>query len=52
MERPLRMELEGAAYHITSRGNEQQRIFIDNPDREKFLNIFWASYSPTFIVLF
>lgn len=39
MGRPLRIEFEGAVYHITSRGNERQKIFVDNKDREKFLNI-------------
>ena len=52
MGKPLEIEFEGADCHIAFRGNEQQRIFIDNTDREKLLNIFWAPYSPTFIVLF
>lgn len=36
MGRPLRIEFEGACYHITSRGNEQKEIFKSRRDREKF----------------
>ncbi|MFH0771753.1 MAG: transposase [Candidatus Omnitrophota bacterium] len=36
MARPLRIEFEGALYHITTRGNEQKDIFLDVEDREKF----------------
>lgn len=34
--RPLRVEYEGAVYHITSRGNEQRKIFFSRKDYEKF----------------
>lgn len=37
MARPLRIEFAGALYHITSRGNAQSQIFIDDADREYFL---------------
>ena len=37
MTRPLRIEYPGAVYHITSRGNAYQDIFLDDTDREKFL---------------
>jgi REP element-mobilizing transposase RayT len=37
MARPLRLEYEGAVYHITSRGNARQDIFLVDPDRELFL---------------
>ena len=37
MGRPLRIEYPGALYHITSRGNERRDIFLDEKDREKFL---------------
>lgn len=37
MARPLRIEFPGAVYHITSRGNARQRIFLDNKDFETFL---------------
>jgi REP element-mobilizing transposase RayT len=39
MGRPLRIEYPGALYHVTSRGNERKDIFIDDPDRKKFLDI-------------
>ena len=38
MARPLRIEYEGAVYHVTSRGNERKRIFRDDNDQELFLN--------------
>jgi len=37
MARPLRIEFEGALYHVTSRGNTRQEIFLDKEDRERFL---------------
>ena len=38
MSRQLRIEFQGAVYHITSRGNARQRIYRDDPDRELFLS--------------
>jgi len=38
MARPLRIEYDGALYHLTSRGNERKPIFKDNLDRELFLS--------------
>ncbi|NOY87318.1 MAG: addiction module toxin RelE [Deltaproteobacteria bacterium] len=40
MARQLRIQYEGALYHIMSRGNAQMMIFHDDADRIKFLNIF------------
>jgi REP element-mobilizing transposase RayT len=37
MARHLRLEYEGAIYHITSRGNERSDIFRDGGDKQKFL---------------
>jgi REP element-mobilizing transposase RayT len=37
MARPIRVEYEGAAYHVTSRGNERKSIFRDDTDRSRFL---------------
>jgi REP element-mobilizing transposase RayT len=37
MARPLRVEYEGAFYHVTSRGNARQDIFLVDPDRWLFL---------------
>jgi REP element-mobilizing transposase RayT len=39
MGRPIRIEYPGALYHITSRGNERKKIFLDEMDRTKFLGI-------------
>jgi putative transposase len=38
MARPLRIEFDGALYHVTSRGNERRAIFKDETDRELFLH--------------
>jgi REP element-mobilizing transposase RayT len=39
MTRPLRIEFEGALYHVTSRGNRQEAIFASDDDREAFLEL-------------
>ena len=39
MARPLRIEFPGAVYHLTSRGNARQKIFLNNEDRKMFLEI-------------
>ncbi len=39
MARPLRLEFDGAIYHITSRGNARGAIFFADRDREEFLGI-------------
>lgn len=39
MARQLRVEFENAFYHITSRGNQRDKIFYDVSDRERFLEI-------------
>lgn len=39
MARPLRIEYEGALYHITSRGNARERIFWEDSDRVVFLKV-------------
>ncbi len=36
MARALRIEYEGAFYHVTSRGNEGRKIFFGKADYEKF----------------
>jgi putative transposase len=38
MARPLRIEFDGALYHVTSRGNERKAIFKDDTDRKLFLD--------------
>ncbi|MDZ7662082.1 MAG: transposase [Thiohalophilus sp.] len=39
MARPLRIEFAGALYHITSRGDRQEEIYLDDADRQTFLDI-------------
>lgn len=39
MARPLRIEFSGAVYHVTSRGNAQQNIFLCDDDRQAFLDL-------------
>jgi len=39
MTRPLRIEFAGALYHVTSRGDGQEDIYLDDKDREYFLNV-------------
>lgn len=36
MARPLRIEFEGAVYHVTARGNERKKIFFAKGDYERF----------------
>lgn len=38
MARPLRIEYEGAVYHVTARGNERKAIYKDEADRSIFLD--------------
>jgi putative transposase len=38
MARPLRIEYEGAVYHVTARGNERRKIFFSKSDYDKFLH--------------
>jgi len=36
MARPLRVEYQGAIYHVTIRGNDRRNIFRDDRDRQRF----------------
>jgi putative transposase len=38
MARPLRIQYDGALYHITSRGNARKAIYRDDEDRRMFLD--------------
>ena len=38
MARPLRIEFDGAVYHVTSRGDERKEIFKTVSDRQQFLS--------------
>lgn len=39
MSRPLRIEFAGALYHVTSRGDGQKDIYLDDQDRMDYLSI-------------
>jgi putative transposase len=39
MSRPLRIEFAGALYHVTSRGDGREDIFLEDGDREVFLDV-------------
>ena len=38
MARPPRLQATGAIHHVTARGNERRRIFLDDGDREDYLD--------------
>jgi putative transposase len=38
MARPIRLEYEGAVYHVTLRGNRRCEVFLSDADREHFLS--------------
>ncbi len=39
MSRPLRLEFAGALYHVTSRGDHREKIYLDDNDRRTFLDL-------------
>ena len=39
MARPLRIEFAGALYHLTSRGDRREDIYLDDADRVMFLEV-------------
>ncbi len=39
MSRPLRIELAGGLYHVTSRGNRRENIYDNDEDRKEWLTI-------------
>jgi hypothetical protein len=39
MARPLRLEFAGALYHLTSRGDHRDKIFLDDEDKRTFLDL-------------
>ena len=43
MARPLRLELAGGVYHITSRGDRREAIYDNDEDRETWLEIFGST---------
>lgn len=42
MARPIRIEFDGACYHVTARGNERKEIFLTDTDRQLFLKTLQA----------
>jgi putative transposase len=52
MARALRIQFEGALYHITSRGNEKRDIFKDDTDRLRLLEILKLSLKNYQVVLY
>lgn len=38
MARPLRIQYPGAVYHVMNRGGSRQKIFLDKPDYDAFVN--------------
>ncbi len=57
MARPLRIEFPGALYHVISRGDNKQQIFLNDNDRNRFLQIYsdindrlkWITYAWCFM---
>ncbi|MDP2262571.1 MAG: transposase [Hydrogenophaga sp.] len=39
MARPLRIEFHGAVYHVTSRGDRREPIFVDDTERRALLDL-------------
>lgn len=39
MARPLRIEYAGALYHVTARGDRREDIYVDDEDRQVWLQI-------------
>jgi len=52
MTRSLRIQFPGAFYHITCRGNERKKIFVDDKDRYKFLALLVESLETYQVVLY
>ena len=40
MSRPLRLELAGGLYHVTSRGDGREDIYLSDADRMAWLEVF------------
>jgi REP element-mobilizing transposase RayT len=43
MPRPLRIQYEGACYHVVSRGDRREDIFVNDNDRNEFLRTLGAA---------
>jgi REP element-mobilizing transposase RayT len=40
MARPQRLEFAGALYHVTSRGDGREDIYLSDEDRQEWLTVF------------
>ena len=47
MARPIRLEFPGAIYHVTTRGNGGDDVFVDDQDRLQFLTVLGEVISRT-----
>jgi len=47
MPRPLRVEYEGAIYHVMNRGDRREAIFEDDDDRQRFIDTLAAACGKT-----
>jgi putative transposase len=52
MARPLRIQYEGAVYHVTCRGNDRKSIFKDDLDRNIFLELLSNGLRTYHIILY
>ena len=52
MARSLRIQYEGAVYHVSSRGNERKEIFKDETDRKAFLDLLTDSLKTYSVILY
>lgn len=52
MARQLRIQYPGAVYHVTCRGNERRKIFLDDDDRRRFLAVLAESLAIYQVVLY
>ena len=43
MARPLRLEFEGAIYHLLGRGNARQKVFAGDRDHLEFVRLLEVS---------
>ena len=43
MTRPRRLEFAGALYHVTSRGDRRENIFLNDVDRRDWLEVLGAT---------
>jgi len=52
MARPLRIQFPGACYHITCRGIERRKVYMDDKDRYRFLALLGDSLETYQVVLY